>query len=202
MSFLGDFFNSYINPVSITKGVINAIQHPKETLAYWDDQRRHFDLVGTLANPGRNLGTGISVHSLGAGQAAADAAAHDFGSMSDQDLYRRQSQGGGRPTDDPFMADQYGDFQHTYDSRSRPRVYASDNSFVLPDTKPTHPNTALIPATGQRAAPDPTIPAGGGPEVTGSTATPGVSAGPGADTVANQFRIRSTQRRPSARTVA
>lgn len=204
MSFLGNFFNSYINPVSITKGVINAAKHPKETLAYFDDQRRSFDPVGTLANPGRNLGLGISVHSLGAGQAAADAAPHDFSGMSDQDLYRNASEHSS-PTDNPFMAQQYHNFQGVYDSRHRPRVYSTDNSFVLPDTPAVHPNTALVPSTGQPAVIGGASPAAGaaplGAEVTGATATPGLANPQSVDTVAKAFQIPNRPRQPSARTV-
>lgn len=202
MSFLGDIFNSYINPVSITKGVINAVKHPKETLAYFDDQRRSFDPVGTLANPGRNLGLGISVHALGAGQAAADKAPHDFSGMTDQDLYRQASEHSS-PTDNPFMAQQYHNFQGVYDSRHKPRVYSTDNSFVFPDTVPTHPNTALVPSTAQPTVvgtPAATAPAFG-PEVTAASATPGAKPPQVTDTVANQFRIPTQQRRPSVRTV-
>jgi hypothetical protein len=67
---------------------------------------------------------------------------------------------------------------------------------VFPDTPASHPNTALLPATGERvnvAGGGSTTPLATGPifapEVTAQTATPGYTGQPNRDTVASQFKI-------------
>lgn len=205
MSFW-DYVNPFsdespFNPVTQFQGVRNAVRNPSETFKYLEDRFRHptwKDIPGALGGAGMGIRHGIAE-----GQADANAASRDFGALSDQDLYRIDSETD-PPNDNPFVAAQYGDFEHTYNSRNRPRVYSTDNSFVFPDTAPVKPNTALIPATGEPVvtpAATPTSIAGTPPsaEVTAQTATPGLKPAQVTDTVASQFKLPSARR--SSRTV-
>lgn len=200
-------------PSNIYKSAKTAFDDPKATLRYLDDSRKNlnFDLkegIGFQNKDGTRVGDWFSGNvpmliagDLARGQAQADAANPDYGTLSDQDLYRmRSEQTAAR--DNPFTAQNYNDdFMNAYTARNSPRVYSTDNSFVYPDTLPVSPNTALIPATAQPAVVgggSPNAPLATGPvfapEVTASTATPGYSGVvPDKDTVAAQFRLPTAQ---------
>lgn len=192
---------SPLSPVSydnVYRTAETISKNPSETFKYLAP----FVVGGTAlggVTAGQAAGAAVAMNA----QDRADKTEPNFSALSNEDLYRQQSEGTYRPSN-PFEARNYDAFDGVYAGRSSPRVYATDNSFVFPNTPISRPNTALIPSTGEPAvigggsnAPQ----LGGGAEVSAQAAMPGAKAMPDADSVAAMFTIPQPKARKSATVV-